>query len=192
MKKLVDNYTRLWAVLNKSWRKHPTQKKTQLYGHLPPITKTIQVRLTRHAGHCRRSKSEHISDILLWTPSHERTKTGRPARTNIQQLYADTRYSLEDLPGAMDDKDGWREKVREIHAGSATWWWWWWWFYFMLLIRLHPIKWFQVSITNNSINQSFAYTMLNDQTVLFLTIQFSMSHLFLPSSNVKQFYLTPR
>ena len=50
-KKLDSNYTRmLRAILNKSWRQHPT--KHQLYGHLPPITKTIQVRQTRHAGHC--------------------------------------------------------------------------------------------------------------------------------------------
>ena len=41
-KKQDRNYTRmLRAVLNKSWRQHPTRH--QLYGHLPPITKTIQV-----------------------------------------------------------------------------------------------------------------------------------------------------
>ena len=41
-KKLDGNYTRmLWAILNKSWRQHPTRH--QLYGHLPPITKTIQI-----------------------------------------------------------------------------------------------------------------------------------------------------
>ena len=66
-KKLDGNYTRmLWAILNKSRRQHPTRH--QLYGHLPPITKTIQVRQTRHAGHCWRSKDELISDVLLWTP----------------------------------------------------------------------------------------------------------------------------
>ena len=48
-KKLDGNYTRmLRAILNKSWQQHPT--KHQLYGHLPPITKIIQVRRTRHAG----------------------------------------------------------------------------------------------------------------------------------------------
>ena len=42
-KKLDGNYTRmLRAILNKSWRLHPTRH--QLYGHLPPITKTIQVK----------------------------------------------------------------------------------------------------------------------------------------------------
>ena len=52
-KKLDGNYTRMLpAILNKSWRKHPT--KHQLYDHLPPITKTIQVRRTRHAGEAGR------------------------------------------------------------------------------------------------------------------------------------------
>ena len=45
-KKLDGNYTRmLRSTLNKFWRQHPTRH--QLYGHLPPITKTIQVRRTR-------------------------------------------------------------------------------------------------------------------------------------------------
>ena len=72
-KKLDGNYTRmLRATSNKSWRQHPT--KHQLYGHLPSITKTIQVRRTRHAGHCWRSKDELISDVLLWTPAYGREK----------------------------------------------------------------------------------------------------------------------
>ena len=50
-KKLDGNYTRmLRAILNKSWRQHPTRH--QLYGHLPSITKTLQVRRIRHAGDC--------------------------------------------------------------------------------------------------------------------------------------------
>ena len=58
---------------------------------------------------------------------------------------------------------------------------------------LHTVKWLQVLLfnTNNSIKrQSFVYTQLNDQTVLFLTIKFSISYLFVLSLNVKQFYLT--
>ena len=117
-KKLVDNYARmLRAVLNTSWRQYPT--KQQLFGHLPPM-KTIQVRRTRHAGHCWRSKDELIGDVLLWTPSHGRAKIGRPVRTYIQQLCADTGYSSEDLSGTMDDRDGWRERVKEIRAKNAT------------------------------------------------------------------------
>ena len=69
-----------------------------------------------------------IRDLLLWTPLHGRAKAGRPARTYIQQLCADTECSPEDLPEAIDDREGWRGKVREIRADSVTWWWWWWWF----------------------------------------------------------------
>ena len=122
-KKLDSNYTRmLRVILIKSWRKHPT--KQQLYGYLPPITKTIQIKWTRHVGHCWRCKDELISDILLWNPSHRRAKVEWLARIYIQQLCTDMEYSLKDLPRAMDDRDGWQERVREIHAGSATWRWW--------------------------------------------------------------------
>ena len=124
-KKLDGNYTRmLGAILNKSWRQHPTRH--QLYGHLPPIMKTIQVRRTRHAGHCWRSKDELISDVLLWTPAYGQAKAGRPARTYIQQLCEDTGCNPEDLPKAMNDREKWRERVRDIRASGTTWWWWWW------------------------------------------------------------------
>ena len=99
----------------------------QLYGHLPPITKTIQVRRARHAGHCWRSRDELIRDVLLWIPTHGRAKAGRPARTYIQQLCEDTGCCPEDLPRAMNDREEWRERVRDIRATSAIWWWWWWW-----------------------------------------------------------------
>ena len=39
-------------------------------------------------------------------------KTGRPARTYIQQLCEDTGCSPEDLPEAMNDREKWRERVR--------------------------------------------------------------------------------
>ena len=113
-KKLDGNYTRmLWAILNKSWRQHPTRH--QLYGHLPPITKTFRVRRTRYAGHCWRSRDELISDVLQWTSTYSRAKAGRPARTYIQQLCEDIGCSPEDLLEAMNDREKWRERVRDIH-----------------------------------------------------------------------------
>ena len=111
----------LRAILNKSWWQHPTRH--QLYSHLPPIMKTIQVRRTRHAGHCWRSRDELISDELLWTPTYGLAKAGRPARTYIQQLCVDTGCSPEDLPEATNDREKWREWVRDIRASSTTWWW---------------------------------------------------------------------
>ena len=118
-KKLDGNYTRmLGAILNKSWRQHPTSH--QLYGHMPPITKTIQARRTRHAGHCWRSKNELIRDVLLWTRAYGQAKAERPARTYIQQLCEDTGCSPEDLPEAMNDRKKRLERVRDIPASGTT------------------------------------------------------------------------
>ena len=52
---------------------------------------------------------------------------GRPARTYIQQLCEDTGCNPEDLPEARNDREKWRESVRDIRASDTTWWWWWWW-----------------------------------------------------------------
>ena len=114
----------LRAILNKSWRQHPTRH--QLYGHLPPITKTIKVRRARHAGNCWKSKDELISDVLLWTPAYGQAKAGRPAWTYIHQLCEDTGCSPEDQPKAMNDREGWQERVRCIRVSGTTWWWWGW------------------------------------------------------------------
>ena len=83
----------LQAVLNKSWWQHPT--KQQLYGHLPPISKT------RHVEHCWRNKNELISDVLRWNLSHVRARVGRPARTYLQQLVARNDYD-DDIFNSMD------------------------------------------------------------------------------------------
>ena len=133
--------------MNKSWQQHPTRQ--QLYGHLLPITKTIQARRTRHAVHCWRSKDELISDVLPWTPTYGLAKAGRPARTCIQQLHEDTGCSPEDLSEAMDDREKRRERVRDILASCTTWWWWWW-FYSVLIICLQTQKWLHVLLLNNN------------------------------------------
>ena len=118
-KKLDGNYTRmLRAILNRSWQQHPTRR--QLYGYLPPITKTIPARQTRHARHCWRSKDEIVSDVLLWTPAYGQSKAGRPARTFIQQLCDDTGCNPEDLPEAMNDRETWKERVRDIRASGTS------------------------------------------------------------------------
>ena len=65
-----------------------------------------------------------ISDVPLWTPSHGCAKAERPDRTYIQQLCADTWCSPEELPKAMDDREVWRKRVRDIRADGTTWWWW--------------------------------------------------------------------
>ena len=131
-------------ILNKSWRQHPTRH--QIYGHLPPVTKTIQVRRTRKAGHCWRSKDELISDVLLWTPAYGQAKAERPARTYIQQLCEDTGCSPEDLPEVMNDREKWRDRVRDIRASGTTWWWW----YIYILLK-KKVNWF-LSVDINNCN----------------------------------------
>ena len=163
-KKLDGNYTRmLRAILKKSWQQHHTRH--QQYGHLPPITKAIQVRRTRHAGHCWRSRDEIISDVLLWTPTYGRAKAGRPVRTYIQQLCEDTGCEPEDLPGAMNNREKWWERVRDIRACGTTWWWWEWW-YIYIYIYIYISK-----VTLKDIMFSFYWLFLvSEQNVI--TIKF--------------------
>ena len=94
---LDRNFTiMLHAMMNKFWKQHP--KKLQLYGYLPPISKTIQVRRIKHIGLCRRSKDELICDVLLRTPSYGRANVGRPTRIYLRkQLCPDRERSTEDL-----------------------------------------------------------------------------------------------
>ena len=84
-----------------------------------PSQKNIQIRRTRHAGLCWRSKDKLTRDILLWTPSHGRARVRWSYTIYLQQLGTDAECSLEDLPGEMDDRDGWRERVREIPASGT-------------------------------------------------------------------------
>ena len=58
-------------------------------------------------------------DVLLWSPSRGRASVGRP-RTYLKKLCVNIGLNLEDLPGAIDDRDRWRERVREIRTCSVT------------------------------------------------------------------------
>ena len=74
-KKLDGNNKRiLRAILNKSWKQQPHEITAirPLTSHL----KNIQVKRARHAGHLWRSKDEFISNVHLWTPTHERVSVG--------------------------------------------------------------------------------------------------------------------
>ena len=129
----------LCAILKKSWKQHPI--KQQLYGHLPPISQTIQVRWTRHAEHYWGSKDKIISGVSpveSYTQIHQCWLT---SKGYIHQLCADTGCHLKDLPSTMADRDGWRETetVKGIHVICMHWWWWWWWWYHfwnMLFVKL--------------------------------------------------------
>ena len=88
----------------------------QILRAIPQNEVTTVRPLTSHlTNHPSKTKSldELINDVLLRTPTHGRASIGRAARTYLHQLCADTGCSLEDLPGAMDERDGWREREAE-------------------------------------------------------------------------------
>ena len=118
-KKLDGNYTRmLQAILNKSWRQHPTKQPI-----MKKLSKLDESDMQDTAGE---AGNELITDVHLRTPSHGWAKVGWPARTYIQQLCEDMGCSPEVQPEAMNDRVEWRERVRDICADGTTRWWWWW------------------------------------------------------------------
>ena len=119
-KRLNGTYTRmLRAILNISWKQHPTRQR--LYGDLPLVCTTIKHRRMTFAGHCWRSKDEIVSDLLLWAPKHGYTKTGKPHKTYISQLMQDTGCQPEELGTAMEDRDDWGRRVTLVRASSPPW-----------------------------------------------------------------------
>lgn len=117
-KTLDGTYTRmLRAVLNISWKQHPTKK--ELYGNTPPISEILRERRLRFAGHCHRNKEELASDLILWQPTHGKRTPGRPCRTFIDQLADDIGSNIEDLPTLMNDRTRWKERVNECRARST-------------------------------------------------------------------------
>ena len=95
-----------------SWKRSNIEQVLAATPHKAPTIRpfashheTIQVRRTRHAGYCWRSKDTLISDVLQWTPAYGQAKAGRPARTYIQQLCEDTGCSPEDQLEAMNERE---------------------------------------------------------------------------------------
>ena len=108
-KKLDGNYTRmLLAILNKSWKQHHT--KHQLYGHLPPITKTIKIWGTKHEWLCWSSRGR----AHKWCTPMDPFTWPSKSRATGANLCFDTECSPEDLPEAMND--------REECQGYPCWW----------------------------------------------------------------------
>ena len=56
-------------------------------------------------------------DPRIWTMK------SRTASSNIQQLCDDRGCNPEDLPEAMNDRETWSERVRDIRASRTSWWW---------------------------------------------------------------------
>ena len=110
----------LCTVLNKSWKKPST--KQQLYGHLPPISQTIQVKWARHAGHSWRKQDKLKSDFFFSGLLH----MNRVVLANWQKLkFISSVQTYRNYKKA--DRDKWQDRVKGICAVSIPWGWWWWW-----------------------------------------------------------------
>ena len=108
-------------ILNKSWKQHPT--KQQQCGNQHPITKTIQIRRARHAGHCRRSKDKLTSDVS-YGPLH----MDEPVLTDQQELIYTNSVRTQDAFEKTCRKrlmTGTNVKsVGKARTRSVTWLWW--------------------------------------------------------------------
>ena len=93
------NYLDSNAILKKFWEHHST--KEQVYGHLPPISQTIQLRWTRHIRYCGRNWDGLISDVPFWTPTYGHTRVGWLAKTYIHQFCGDTVFSVRESGNSM-------------------------------------------------------------------------------------------
>ena len=95
-------------ILRDKKKQKKKNKKTKKQNPSPP-----KLGRARHVGHYRRNKDKIISDGPRRTPSHGRVSVGRSRRNYLQQFCTDTRCSLEELLGAMDDRGVWRDRERE-------------------------------------------------------------------------------
>ena len=102
---------KFWAVLKKIRKQHSI--KQQLYGHLPNISQTLQVRQTRHARSCWKSKDEFIRDI--WIYQYQRTN----------EDWEGTGCRLENLPRAFTNRERCGRETMEsvLSARSDDEWW---------------------------------------------------------------------
>ena len=74
-------------------------------------------------GQDRRDTAGEVRTNSKETSSYTFSRTsyvGRPRKTYPQQLCTDTVCSLEDLQGALDDRDEWRKRVKETRAIITT------------------------------------------------------------------------
>ena len=91
------------VVKNVIWRQRITNEGV-LFAGLPRISTTIRERYLSFSGHCWKSKTEVVSDLVLWEPKHGERSVGGQARTFVDLLEAESGVPRNCLPAAMDDR----------------------------------------------------------------------------------------
>ena len=109
--RLDGTYTKmLRRIYGIPWQAHVTNR--QLYGSLHALTRTIQSRRLKLAGHAVRSK-EPAGQLLLWEPEGRR-RVGRPFITVKSLIQSETDLNDNELRNAMLDRDYWRSNFVKI------------------------------------------------------------------------------
>ena len=65
-------------------------------------------------GTAGEAKTNSYVTFFYVTPTYVHTSVGRPERIYLHRLCENTGCSREDLPGAIDDRDGWRERGKSV------------------------------------------------------------------------------
>ena len=107
-RKIDGSYTRM---LRRVKNIHPLSHTTNrvLYGGRPPISKVIQNRRLRLAGHVARG-NEPATKLLFWEPEKPR-RIGRPTKTICKLIKEDTGLEEGELFQLMQNRDRWRELI---------------------------------------------------------------------------------
>ena len=74
---------------------------------------------------CRFSASASgsvASLLLMWPPTHGTSRAGRPKMNYIDQLSRDAGCQPGDLAILMEDRHGWRDRIK-VRENSTRWWW---------------------------------------------------------------------
>ena len=107
-RKIDGSYTRmLRRVKNINPLSHTTNRA--LYGKRPPISKVIQNRRLRLAGHVARG-NEPATKLLFWEPEKPK-RIGRPTKTISKLIKEDTGLEEGELFQLMQNRDRWREHI---------------------------------------------------------------------------------
>ena len=86
----------------------------ELYGEIPKVSRKVQQRRMRIAGHCMCHSEEMASKLVLWEPTEGRTRRCRRF-TSIDALLEDTgMVNVQELRTIMQDRSEWRKCVQGV------------------------------------------------------------------------------
>ena len=121
LKKTLDkSYTRMLRAILKNPRSSIQQNSRYLAISFL-CYKTSNKHQQDIPGTAEKNKDWLLSNWLLCTSMHWYTSVGRPAKTYINQFYANTGCHLEELPIMLANQDWWRDRVEGIHAVNMPW-----------------------------------------------------------------------